>query len=486
MCHSSNLKRMDLNLGQLPSEATAQEAVDLVAALSHQLSIELTPPSLRTLRLWRSKGWLCRVGRRFTRRNVLEALGIMRLAANGLAAGAAAQKCSVLDDDQLAALLLTDEDASSDGSKDYAKVTLDLLALGVTEQYRQVRREGIVGLVKHAGPQDETPPIALRQAMARLGRLYFEDGLEDKAASIHRLLQHCTTPLSNWAPSALLSLPSAADLVLIDQDYRVPSEDCEAIVERAPGSRMDDLIERRLHSTLISTVDKPGVDAGAVYSAIREFIARKPLVTEGELRELRYTPEIPDGVIEFVQSLYIPIHADHATSGLIDRCYNCSAPIDRNGRCFLQGCREDHPKVEKTRSVKLEDAKVARAEVLKYWVDPAREELRLYDTLRNQNIEAILYPHLDRCDVSIGEEVGVDVKDYQNPVSLARWLNRGVPSLRHYWGRRIVAIADRRVRNDKEYIPRLKERLLPSVRDDIEILSVGSTIKELGRICWES
>ena len=472
---------MTATINQLPSESTAKEAVQLIASLSEDLSIRHSPPSLRTLRLWRTKGWLSKRSRQLTRRNLLEALGIMRLCADGIAAGAAAQRCAGLDDERLTALVLPQENNAESKSMDFAKVTLELLALGVIEQHHRVRRGCITGLVKFGQLEAESTPVTLRQAMARLGRLYFEEGQEDRAASIHELLGLCMAPLSHWAPSALCSLPELAGLVLIDPDYRVPSEDCESIMEQAPGSRLEDLIERGLHSRLMSTVERLGSDAAATYTIIREFIVRHPLVTEVEFRELRSRPEIPDDAVAFVQSIYIPVHANHAVNGVINRCFYCLAPIGRDGRCFLQGCREDYPTARQDQPVRQGEASVAQAEVLKYWVDPARDELRIFDSLRQASVQAVLYPRLDQCDVAVGDDVGVDVKDYRDPASLARKLNRGVSGLTG-WDRKIVAVADRRIRNNTDYIARLRERLLPRVSEELEVLSVKSTIRELRKM----
>ena len=123
-----------------------------------------------------------------------------------------------------------------------------------------------------------------------------------------------------------------------------------------------------------------------------------------------------------------------------------------------------------------------QAEVLKYWVDPARDELRLFDSLSKAGIDASLYPNSDRCDVAVRDYVGIDVKDYRDPVSLARRLNHDVSGLMHYRERRIVAIADRRVRTNSDYIARVRERLRPSICKEIEVLSVTSTIRELLRM----
>lgn len=363
-------------------------------------------------------------------------------------------------------------------SQRFAKVTLALLAQGVAQQYHLVRKGSIVGLIKQGQKPVEGPPIALRQAMAQLGRLYFEEGQEDRAASIHELLTHCMTPLAHWAPSAIHTLPQASNVVLIDPDYLVPSEDCEAIIEQAPGSRMEDLIERTLHRQLMFTVEGPGRDAAAVYTTIREFIARHPLATARELQVLRANPELPDDAVAFVQSIYIPVHTDHAVKGFIRRCYHCQAPIGRDGRCFLYGCREDHPQVCQGQPVQQMEAQVAQAEVLKYWVDPARDELRLFDNLRNVGIEAVLYPQLDQCDVAIEDAVGVDIKDYRDPECLAQRLNHSIVGLSD-WDRKIIAITDRRVRSNTDYIARLREKLNPHVRNDLEILSVSETIQKL-------
>lgn len=472
---------MTSTISELPSELTAKEAVQLIASLSDTLSIRHSPPSLRTLRLWRTKGWLSKRSHLLTRRNLLEALGIMRLCADGITTGVAAQRCAGLDDERLAALVLPQENNETSKSREFARVTLELLAQGVIEQHRRVREGRTIGIVRLGQGGAESTPIALRQAMARLGRLYFEDGREDRAASVHELLRQCMSPLSHWAPSALHFLPGLTGSVLIDPDYRVPSEDCEAIGEQAPGTRMEDLIERGLHSRLMSTVERLGSDAADTYTVVREFIARHPLVTEGELRGLTSRPEIPDAAIDFVKSIYIPLHNYHAVNGEFNRCSYCLAPIGRDGRCFLQGCREDHLTARRDQPVRQGDARVAQAEVLKYWVDPARDELRIFDNLRQAGIQAVLYPRLDQCDVAIGDDVGVDVKDYRDPASLARKLNRGVFGLMD-WDRRIVAVADRRVRGNTDYIARLRELLLPRVSDELEVLSVRSTLRELKKM----
>jgi REase associating with pPIWI_RE len=275
------------------------------------------------------------------------------------------------------------------------------------------------------------------------------------------------------------SLPEAADAVLIDADYRVPSEDCEVIAQQMQGTSLEDLIEKRLHNDLTQSFSKLGDDADAAYTTIREFIGRHPLATTTELNGLYTQSGLNNAAIVFVQRLYTPVHADVATQGQVHRCHFCNAPVGRDGRCMLQGCRYDHPYTKLTEPIPLEKARVAPPEVLKYWVDPAREELWLYDALRKVGIAVDLYPHIDRCDVAIGEEVGVDVKDYRDPVRLAWKLNQGIGGLLHY-PRSILAVADRRAWNG-DYIERLRGQLSSENQQRLELRSVSDAIRMLKR-----
>lgn len=467
----------------LPDSCTAAEAAGHIASLAGHLAPGVGAPSLRTLRLWRSKGVLSDDGRGVTRKNMLEALGILRLRAEGLALAAAAERCRALDEGRLLAFLsaLPAPAAGGERAGAFARDTLQLLAQGILEQFALVAGGAIVGHIDRRPGGGEGTPRGLRQAAARLGRLYLEEGREDQAASVHALLVRCMTPLAGWAPGAVAALPGAAGAVLIDPDLRVPSEDCCAIAQPASGAGIDDIVEHRLHRELMQTLARLGdeADVAAAYATVREFVGRHPLATGRELQGLYAHPDLPTPAVAFVQALYVPVHADLAAGGHVSRCRRCRALAGRDGRCTLPGCRDDHPHTALGEPVPAAAALVAQPAVLKYWADPAREELRLYDGLVRLGIPATLYPHADRCDVAIGDRVGVDVKDYRDPARLASVLNRGLGGLAGY-PRAIVAIADRRARAG-DYLPRLREQLLPEHRRRLEILSVTGALRALRR-----
>lgn len=464
-------------LQNLPERTTAEEAAALLGPLAAELGLPGDVPDVRTLRLWRTKRHLTLSGRNFTRRNLLEVLALIKLRGDGLTLQNAVSRVLALDDERLH-LLLAGGLAPLVRTDSEPVITLHLLAKGILDQYRLVSKGAIVGHTDAKKTGIENTPLSLHQAIARLGRHYFQEGREDHAASVHVLLRLCTTPLKEWAPRALANLPEDSSAILVDPVYRVPSEDCGTIAQRADGTHLSDLIENHLHDELRATLKKLDDDADAAYTVIREFIGRRPMASAQELMVLNANPELSLEAVQFVQGLYQPVHAGHVKDSLVRRCAHCQGLIGEDSLCTLAGCRDDHP-TRDTTPLKVDQAYVARPEVLMYWADPAREELRLFDALRTVKAlagQVQLYPHSDRCDVSIGEEVGVDVKDYRDPVRLAQRLNRGLGGLGQY-PERILAIADRRW--SPSYRDRLVEQFSADNKRMVKVMGVSDAITYL-------
>lgn len=469
------VKEHMISINSLPDTCTAEEAVDYIAQLAPQFGIQGRMPDVRTLRLWRSKALVTVKGRSFIRRNVLEVLVMLKLQQEGFMQQNAAQRAISFNDDDLRLQLVGSTATARTSVEADSMITLQLLARGIVDQFNAVRQGAIVGHTDRFKTGFENTPRTLREAMARLGRLYFISGLEDRAASVHELLGLCMTPLATWAPPALTQLSRYRDLILIDPSYRVPSEDCASIVEEMPSGNISDLVEHHLHDSLREILKKLGSDSDYAYTTIREFLGRHPMVSTRELLNLTMNPELTEESIGFVRSLYTPVHHHDAVNGYVRRCAHCYGLIRANGRCVLDGCQADYITAE-TEPIPLAEARLAQPEVLKFWIDPAREELRLYDTLRSvPEFEQLtyLYPNSDRCDVAIGEEVGIDVKDYRSPILLGRRLNRSIGGLIHY-KLRILAIAQRRW--SSAYTELLVEQLSPDLQTTLKVMSVDETI----------
>lgn len=360
-----------------------------------------------------------------------------------------------------------------------------LLAHGVLQQYGRCKHGEVVGRSGNGAPGTGIP-LPLRQAQGQLARLALEEGQFDTFSSVHVLLANCQKPLRDWAPAAVATVPALADLILIDPNYRVPTEDCELLAADQSGSYAD-LVEVHLFAELQAALaEYPDTASGdAAYTIIRQFIAEHPMATQAELADQGRDIRLNNEAAGFLSRAYEPAHAAEARQRQVPRCAHCRARLSvETGECTLTSCRHLHPKVVAATAVPLAQALLARPELLRYWADPAQEELRVYRSLQTVYGETAvrLYPHRDRCDVSLGEAWAVDVKDHHDPQRLARQLNERLGGLVYYPpGQRILAVATRRARQP-HYLKHLRQALLPEVRAQLTVLSVEATIKKLKKV----
>ncbi|SFQ79982.1 hypothetical protein SAMN04515668_4525 [Hymenobacter arizonensis] len=453
-------------------KGTPQEACREVAILVNQLFPSVVAPTERVMRDWRSEGLLTRSGHKFSGRNILEAVYVAHQRTLQLSVSTINLVMSGLSDNDLCQQLLSPAAPLVEVDPIRVEKAVVLLAHGVLRQFQAIREGKTVGISADI-------PLPLRQAQAHFARFAFEQGQADTFASVHEVLACCTRPLAEWAPAVVRQDNRFASAVLLDPAYRVPSEDCGAIAEL--GSHAEDVVEKQLYRLLMQALESLGeAERDAAYLLVREFIAKHPLVTREELRELRNSPRLSAQVAEFFDLVYEPAHAAQAEGEWVRRCGHCNSNLlPAKGTCTLASCHEMHHlhPLEGV-AVPTKQALLARPEIRKYWCDPAQEELRLYNGLRTLFGDTVqLYPHQDRCDVAIGDDIGIDVKDYQDPVSLARKLNHSLGGLRLY-PRKILAVATRRA-GQAQYLDRLREQLLPPLRRTLQVLSVDQVLKIL-------
>lgn len=454
---------------------TLKEMLEGAGALAERLNLSLGLPTERAVRDWRNDGLLTRDGRSFTGRNQLEVLRIKQMRDQDFPVHAIRDDLEQRDDDELYEALSQGHlfPAPNDDRELLLGETVSLLAGAILKQFELTREGQLVGIYRDI-------PTELHQAQAHLARLAFEsgdDGENDRFSSVHDLLAACRTPMQEWAPTPLATHPGYATAVLIDEENPVPTEECNQFAEQ--GGRIDDLIEKRLHEGLTQALTRISEDERAeAYTLVRRFIAEHPLATLEELARIRKNPRLNPTVAAFLDQVYQPVHTSDTSSGQVQRCGHCHGPMTPQGQCRLPTCRALKPQSLVGTRLPVESVKVVRPEILRYWCDPAQEELRLYHAVREVHGEAVhLYPDEDRCDVSLGTAISVDVKDYANPVRLAAKLNNGIGGLRLY-DRKILAVAARRARTD-QYIARLKERLTPHLRRSLDVMGVDEAIETL-------
>lgn len=477
-------------------EGTPNEALQEVAALLFAYHPGVVAPTERVVRKWRQEEILSREGRRFTGRNVLEAVCVARQRRDGAALPTIAAQLRNLDLDQLQAWAGAGGEALHVEAATYAdeqrlERTVVLLAYGVLKQFQAVQAGRAVGVGlsrPSSGAVDAPIPLPLRQAQASLARLAFEHGQMDEYASVHELLWRCTQPLEHWAPRPLAEHPLYASVVLIDAEYHVPSPECEDFAEA--GGHLEDLVEHQIHRGFRQALDRlDESERDAAYTLVRHFIGKNPLVGTGNgssWRQLLSNPRLNPALREWLRFVYEPVPTSWADrQGMVAQCAHCQAPLVRQSRqplaCVLASCRAAYPRAAATgQPIPVAEALVARPEVLRYWCNPALDELRLFRELAAlfPDEEVCLYPYQDLCDVAIGSRIGLDVKDYADPVRLARKLNRGVGGLRLY-DTMVVAVASRQVENRPEYLPQVREHLQPALRRSLRVLSVDDVLETL-------
>jgi hypothetical protein len=431
---------------------TAEELLKEVERILERSFPAIPAPSLRTIRLWRTKGVMSASGTRsFTGRQLLEAVAVLNLQGRGWSLAAIGDLLPRLDSAAVANRLSGDSDwgegGNASGSRhtraaNFVELAAVLLAQGALKLYDRVlpRRE----IVR----QDDMLPTELHQAMCLIGRLYIEEGKPDRAGCVHDLLDRARLPLADWDLEAFRRDSFRfRDALLIDPDLRVPTQDALAVATSG-GWGMDDIIESQLHARLRELVDRLGPTRNAAYTSVREFVARRSLASESEIRDWFEDRKI-SAIQGIVDDLYDHVPECWLISGRANRCAWCGTLLKPHpdvkrfpdGKCPLRQCSS---KREPRAGERLDPSGllVCRPQVLMYWTNPAIDELEVFDAAEKAGLDAELYPEGDRCDVSIGKDrVGIDVKCYTSPVSLAVRLNKGIGGLAGY-RKRILAVPD--------------------------------------------
>lgn len=362
--------------------------------------------------------------------------------------------------------------------------TLRLLAAGLVLQHQACARGAILDARDDRG-RTLTPKLLLR-AQARLSRLQIASGNLARADSLHQLVVDCTRPLGDWAPDALLDgHEDLAELVLIDPGVRSPTPECVSLGQE--GQNLADLKENLWFDKLRETLRAvPLAQSRAdAYTRLRRFIVAHPAATQAELdsliRELDALTLLPL-LGPLVHEMYPPLAG--GSEGPVARCGHCGSLVETGDppHCTSARCREEHPDVHLRDWVDPAQLRVLRGELVLYWVNPGRDELRLYQALKEHRDDVTLYPNQDEVDLGLGgeREIGLDLKDYASMPTLARRFQRELGDLAFY-RRGIVVVTDRgtRVRGEARR-DQLREKFA-ELRIPLEVMTVHDVLSTFGR-----
>lgn len=300
-----------------------------------------------------------------------------------------------------------------------------------------------------------------RRTLAWVSRSRLSLGLPDATAEVHNLFALCTRPLSEWLPLPEILEEGLGPVRLIDPEQLMPTLEAEGLAEDVAGTTS--LVEEQLFGDFREALAKLAPSqADAVYTAVREFAVRHPVVTLHELVAL--LEDVPSAVANRVRmGFYEPMSARLDGSDGVALCCRCGnlARAHAGGAgwlCATSACVQTGATPPRFVPASGEEHfRLGRA-LRQYWLEPGIDEVQLFDALKAQGLQPRLYPHRDRVDIDLGLGVGMDLKAYASPELLGRRLKKRPGGLAHYAHRWLV-VPDWLAKATPGYMDRLRGAL---------------------------
>ncbi|MFD8885847.1 hypothetical protein ACFV0H_25525 [Streptomyces erythrochromogenes] len=236
-------------------------------------------------------------------------------------------------------------------------------------------------------------------------------------------------PLGRW-PLALPEELRTGDTRLVDPETRLPHQLClEWEVSAAdPAAELFEN-DRILEALAVCRA----ANAPHAYTAFRKLLTTKPVLTGVELALLGGDPACGMLLQQVIKRCYEPAPASYMRDGAYRQCERCGClmvPLLGGGhRCELDRCRRDGRGSGPGRVLRAERGGVFQlSRPLRMFItSPGLAETELESALLAKfGIRAEMWPNYDAYDLRVplpgGRHWAVDVKDWVNPVLLARTL----------------------------------------------------------------
>lgn len=362
------------------------------------------------------------------------------------------------------------------------EATLILLAQGINQQYNKLKDNSSIVCQN----KDELDP-KLIFALPRLSALYMCEGKEDRAASVHSVMEMATQPFNEWGIDYLArnDFPYR-DIVLIDPETLVPTPESLELARQAGGQGEDQILQDIYHKKVRDLVKSARSRQDELYTTIREFMVRHPLATTREIEEWKDKLKFPKAK-PIISSFYreIPSQWTHPNS-LVHRCSHCHGLLKPHpnkkrypdGICVVSHCQRKGVFSKTDEILRPEDIKLLHNQLLTYWVGPGLDEIKIYDAAQKLGRNANLYPSSDACDISLdGNTVGIDAKSYRSASMLIKLLNTSINRLVEY-DRKIIAISDEFDDQEGVYMATLRHQQSGAAKE-VEFMTVSALIKSI-------
>lgn len=252
-------------------------------------------------------------------------------------------------------------------------VILTLLAQGINQQYDKLKDN--YSIIRQR--QEALEPL-LMSALLRLSALYMCEGKEDRAASVHTVMEMATQPVKEWGIDYFASEDfSYRDVILIDPETLVPTFESLELAREPGGYGEDQILERKYHNQVRELVKSAQSRKDQLYTSIREFMVRHPLATSQEIEEWKNRLKFPRAK-PIIAGFYRDIPSQWRHKGLVHRCSNCGALLRyhadkkryHDGICVVSQCRKKGLFQKTDEKLVADDMKLLNNQLLTYWVVP--------------------------------------------------------------------------------------------------------------------
>ncbi len=279
-------------------------------------------------------------------------------------------------------------------------------------------------------------------------------------AHIPDLLELCERPFSEWPLANIPADIHPRDALLCRQ---TPTYFCEefARLERDVEAAVSE--ERFMEKAMQACAESP-----TTYTALRELLIRRPVLTEKESFEIRFNPPF-NSIANLIEEAYQPAPGYYVYQGFYRCCPHCGGMLIRSsGLDFV--CQEETCDSSPTRDEvqfrhihESEGALYLIRPLRRYVSAPGRAEVWLRDQLQKlgkRKLQIEMWPALDAYDLRLiftdGEVWAVDVKDWASPYLLAQNVKpfRRDPA----WDKALFVFPDHRGKDRPNYLSSFRSR----------------------------
>lgn len=354
------------------------------------------------------------------------------------------------------------------------EVTLQYIATGILALHRATL----------SGASPSLPyPVPLQLGLNRMVATCLERGVAPPQG-VPDLLLWARRSLDDW-PLALPETGAGAQGALIED--HLPTSLCDAWACAAGGGE-DEITEQQVMRLALGAAQNAG--APDAYVLFRRLLIERPVLTAFELQQQCVTSRL-EVLRDAIHLAYEAAPGWCSIDGEFHCCGSCGNLLFRRmtGDLFCEDetCRRLGRSRPGRRLALRENVSWLKRGLRRFVAAPGRAELRLEGVLRRRGVEVVLWPSFDRYDLRLtfpdGQSWAVDVKDWADPVLLARRVNESegdpIPQ-QPRWNRAYFVFPNERRKARPDYVRAFRNRCR-SLSEHVRADFMSGFIRDVGR-----